>query len=331
MNPKISVIVAIYNAEKYLYRCLNSLAEQTFEDYEVLLIDDGSPDSSGNICDRFAKKYPFMRVIHKKNGGVSSARQCGIDHAQGEYTIHVDADDWVEPNMLEELYQKAKQEDADMVICDYFEIKLKERYVKQEPTALTADIVLKNLLTSKLMGYCWNKLIKRACYNDYNLTFPANMILEDLFVVCRLCLNNIHIVYLNKAFYHYDRTINKESLSLNYNEHSLVSRIAFISYMEKELPQAYQEELNSMKCSVKKIAWCSQAYSKEDFINLYKEINKVYPRYQKCKSPISISVWICLSGHYKIAKFMLKTWLFIRRFLCRCGILPVNFYTANGK
>lgn len=66
MNPKISVIVAIYNAEKYLYRCLNSLAEQTFEDYEVLLIDDGSPDSSGNICDRFAKKYPFMRVIHKK-------------------------------------------------------------------------------------------------------------------------------------------------------------------------------------------------------------------------------------------------------------------------
>ena len=109
MFPKVSIIVAVYKAEEYLRRCLDSLVNQTFEDYEVLLVDDGSPDNSGYICDAYAERYPFVQVIHKANGGLASARQCGIDHARGEYTIHVDADDWVEPDMLESLYWKAKE------------------------------------------------------------------------------------------------------------------------------------------------------------------------------------------------------------------------------
>lgn len=327
MNPKISVIVAIYNAEKYLYRCLNSLAEQTFEDYEVLLIDDGSPDSSGNICDWFAKKYPFMRVIHKANGGLSSARQCGIDNALGEYAIHMDADDWVEPTMLEELYRKAEQEDADMVICDYLEIKRKERYVKQQPTALSPDAVLRDILSGKIQAYCWNKLIRRACYENYNITFPLGLNFEDLFAICTLCLNDIRITYINKAFYHYDRYINKGSISMTHNKSSVISRMAFVSYIETKInPESYREELNYMKCLVKKIVWCTQAYSKEEFLNLYEEINPVYTRYQEGKSPVSISLRICLAGHYKAGVWCFRLWQIVRKCLCKCGILSVNFY-----
>ena len=118
--PKVSVIVPIYKAEKYINRCIDSILAQTFTDWELLLIDDGSPDRSGEICDEYAENDPRIRVFHKANGGVSSARQMGQEEAVGEYTIHVDPDDWVEPTMLEELYAKAEADDADMVICDFF-------------------------------------------------------------------------------------------------------------------------------------------------------------------------------------------------------------------
>ena len=115
LTPLISIIVPVYNAEKTLQRCIHSLQCQTFTDFEILLIDDGSLDYSGQICDEYSAKDRRIRVIHKRyNKGVSSARQTGIDIAQGKYTIHVDPDDWVEPTMLEELYQKAVEHNADM-------------------------------------------------------------------------------------------------------------------------------------------------------------------------------------------------------------------------
>ena len=101
VSPRVSIIVPVYKAEAYLHRCVESLLAQTFTDFEILLIDDGSPDRSGEICDEYAAKDPRVRVFHKENGGVSSARQCGMDHAEGEYTIHADLYDCVEPNMLE--------------------------------------------------------------------------------------------------------------------------------------------------------------------------------------------------------------------------------------
>ena len=98
-NPKVSVIVPIYKAESYLYKCIDSLLTQTLADIEILLIDDGSPDGSGMICDEYARKDSRVKVFHKSNGGVASARQCGLDHACGEYVIHADPDDWVESDI----------------------------------------------------------------------------------------------------------------------------------------------------------------------------------------------------------------------------------------
>ena len=107
-TPLVSIIVPIYNAEKYIHECIDSLLAQTYTNIEVILVDDGSIDNCGKICDDYASKDKRVKVIHQKNGGVSVARQTGILHATGEYSIHADPDDWVEPNMIGELVAKAK-------------------------------------------------------------------------------------------------------------------------------------------------------------------------------------------------------------------------------
>ena len=116
MEYAISVIVPIYKAENYLPKCIESILSQTFHNFQLILVDDGSPDLSGEICDRYAQLDTRIEVIHKQNGGVMSARKCGILSAQGIYSIQIDPDDWVEVTLLEDLYQQAIHEDADMVI-----------------------------------------------------------------------------------------------------------------------------------------------------------------------------------------------------------------------
>ena len=165
--PLVSVIVPVYNVERYLGECLESILGQTFRDFEVILVDDGSPDYSGNICDEYVTRDRRVRVIHQQNGGVSVARQAGMDIARGEYTIHVDPDDWVEPTMLSSLYAKAKEEEADMVICDfYMNSPCQQAYIRQKPSNLNHETVLRELF-QHLHGSCWNKLIRRVCYNKY--------------------------------------------------------------------------------------------------------------------------------------------------------------------
>ena len=116
----ISIITPVYNTSKYLRRCLDSILAQTYQDWELLLIDDGSTDGSDTICDDYAKSDSRIRVFHKPNDGVASVRQLGVVEAQGEYSIHIDSDDWIEPEMLEALFDEAKRTDADIVVADYY-------------------------------------------------------------------------------------------------------------------------------------------------------------------------------------------------------------------
>ena len=236
-TPKISVIVPVYKAEAYLHRCMDSLLAQTFTDFEILLVDDGSPDKSGEICDEYAKMDKRIRVFHKENGGVSSARQCGMDHARGEYTIHADPDDWVDPTMLEELYRKAKEEDADMVICDFYEErKNKTIYVRQQPSSLDHETVLCELF-QQLHGSCCNKLVKRACYREFGVKFPLELsYCEDLFVNTCLLSHKINVAYLPKAYYHYDQYTNGESLVRRPIDVIIASRSLFISLLSSTIP-----------------------------------------------------------------------------------------------
>ena len=215
-QPQISIIVPIYNVEQYLQSCLDSIIAQTYKDWELLLIDDGSLDKSGVICDEYAKKDVRIRVFHKENGGVSSARQKGQDEARGEYTIHVDPDDWIEPSMLEDLYAKAEKENAELVICDYFVNEGSQQYyIKQKPTKLDNKVVLRELF-QQLHGSCCNKLVKRACYSG-KVNFPKGInCCEDLIWCIQVLKCKPKISYINKAYYHYMiTTTNSQSKSIS--------------------------------------------------------------------------------------------------------------------
>ena len=219
MEYAISVIVPIYKAENYLHKCIDSILAQTFQDFQLILVDDGSPDKSGKICDDYAVKDSRIEVIHKQNGGVMSARKCGILSARGLYSIQIDPDDWVEPSLLEDLFQEAIQEKADMVICDFVEhYEGKSSISNQKPESLFHTEVMKEMFT-RLMGSTCNKLIRTLCYKQYNVIFFEDLVLlEDLLLMFQLLLHPIKVAYVPKALYHYERNINPNSLTMTQGE-----------------------------------------------------------------------------------------------------------------
>lgn len=207
-KPLISVIVPLYNAERSIGRCIDSILAQTFREWELIVIDDGSRDGGGSICDHYALSDGRIRVIHKPNEGVAATRMRGIEEAQGDYSIQVDADDWVEPTMLEELYGTAQREGADMVICDFvcdYSERKPLRYVKQQPSGQTSGEVLLDLLQGRVKPYCWNKLVRHECYRKSGIRIPTNISHGEDFYVSLALLRGEggKVAYQPKAYYHY--------------------------------------------------------------------------------------------------------------------------------
>lgn len=201
----ISVIVPIYNMEKLMRKCLDSILAQTFQEYECLLIDDGSTDGSPAICDEYAAKDARFKAFHKPNGGLSDARNYGLERAQGEYTIFFDPDDWVDEDCLKDLYSKALETDADMVMCDiYYNDKYRQRYSHQCPSKLNHFSVLQDIIENRIQAFTVTKLIRRELYQMYGIQYPKGIYgCEDQYTMCELLLNKINITYLPKAYYHY--------------------------------------------------------------------------------------------------------------------------------
>lgn len=302
--PKISVIVPVYKAEKYLHRCVDSILNQTFTDFEVLLIDDGSPDRSGEICDEYAKKDSRVRVFHKENGGVSSARQCGLDNSRGEYVIHADPDDWVEPDMLECLYSKVKQDDADMVICDYFiNLSHKEIYHSQKPDSLDSDSVLKGLFLY-LHGSCWNKLVRSKCIHKYKIKFnPELSFCEDLNYNSSLLLNDIKISYLPKAFYHYDQFSNDSSIvRQTYSDAKYDSDVRLYEIMTEMLRNnaAYEDCKSNMGYLVVLRAFEANVYNSSEFRQRCKRFTSCVIKRKRIRLPYRLIYILSCIGLYRL-------------------------------
>lgn len=237
---KVSVILPVYNAATTITRMLDSLRDQTLVDFEVLMIDDGSTDNSGAILDEYAQKDNRFRVVHKKNEGVSAARQTGVELAQGEYVIHADSDDWVDQTMLEELYAKAENDDADVVICDFFSnTDTGQTRCKQRPSELKADVILRELF-QQLHGSCWNKLVRQACYNKYNVRFPKGINhCEDLLFWAQLLQHtDVKVSYLPKAFYHY--YVNSNSITRHYTRSTYEMRLKYLTKLYEILSPKYK-------------------------------------------------------------------------------------------
>ena len=205
MEPKVSIIVAVYNVEPWIRRALDSLKGQTIHDFEVIMVDDGSTDNSGVICDEYASEDGRFRVIHQANGGVAAARQIGLENARGMYIIHADPDDWTEPDMLQVLTETADKEKTDIVICDFIATFRDGRneYHSVRPSSLDHEVVFYNMF-QKRNGYVWNKLIRTCSLRKYGLKFQTDLsYAEDvLFNACFL-QEDVRIAYVPKGLVHY--------------------------------------------------------------------------------------------------------------------------------
>ena len=166
----ISIIVPVYNTEKYLDRCIQSILSQTYTDFELLLINDGSTDSSGAICDKYAEQDSRVRVFHKENGGVSSARNVGLDNAKGEWVTFCDSDDWVENCWLDTFVDNS--ENTDLVVQGFNNVGLYNLY-EFPLTSFSGDVkeALHLLFENKVVGYTFIKLFKRKFLEKYNIKF----------------------------------------------------------------------------------------------------------------------------------------------------------------
>ena len=170
--PKISVIVPVYKVEKYLPECIESVLAQTFTDFELILVDDGSPDNSGKICDDYATRDSRIRVFHKENGGVSSARNLGLDNARGEWIGFVDPDDWIEPDMYEQMYLAGTENNADFVWCDFWTESDTMIVLRSQGLEIVdSENMIMGFLSGRLHGSVCTKLIRAAVLRGNGLYF----------------------------------------------------------------------------------------------------------------------------------------------------------------
>lgn len=209
MNCKISIIVPVYKVEKYLENCIRSILNQTFKDFELILVDDGSPDKCGLICDKYTKEDSRIKVIHKENEGLSSARNSGIEIARGEYITFVDSDDYINKFMYEIMYNTADKSKSDIVICDYknvyhYEVNASIIVNYQNKVENLTNIqVLNRLYEADCITYivAWNKLYKRELFEG--IRYDKGRTHEDEFIIHKLLYRSNIITYIPEKLYYY--------------------------------------------------------------------------------------------------------------------------------
>ncbi|WP_391557561.1 glycosyltransferase family 2 protein [Robertmurraya sp.] len=239
MKPFISLIVPVYNGEKFLRKCLESLVSQTYKDYEIIIINDGSTDNSKSICDEFNLKYKNFRVINIENGGVSNARNIGIEQSRGEFISFVDSDDFVGEKYLEIMVRKIEESNVDMVICGIKQVensdicKVVSELLCPKPGYIHKEnlgVVIKDLINSSYINYCYSKLIKRSLLIDNQIKFNNNLDLgeDTLFVIeCLKYVDSIHLI--SKSSYYY--LINSSSNSLTHKIRK--NKFGILNYISK--------------------------------------------------------------------------------------------------
>ncbi|MFR9431364.1 glycosyltransferase family 2 protein, partial [Streptococcus pneumoniae] len=187
MEDLISIVVPVYNVEKYLKKSIESVLNQTYQNIEILLVDDGSTDSSGKICESFSKVDPRIRVFHKENGGLSDARNFGIEQMKGQYVAFIDSDDYISKDYVWKLYSSIKNNDSEVSICSFLLVdekgeKIKDELLDSGKICLTGQQILEKVLTADGYRYvvAWNKLYRSTLFEK--LKFKKGMLYEDEFL-----------------------------------------------------------------------------------------------------------------------------------------------------
>ncbi len=318
-QPVISVVVAIYNAEKHLKRCVDSILTQNFTDLEVLLIDDGSVDGSGKICDEYADQDSRVRVFHNINQGVGSTRHFGVEQACGEYIIHVDSDDWIDANFLSELYQCSQQDKADIVICDYIAERgsVSER-ISQQITGRSSSQVFLDVLRGSVGGTCWNKLVRATCYREHKINFVQGLNCgEDLVLVASLLQQDLTISYCPSTCYHYDLYTSDNSYMRHIKRDTLLQKEKALSLLFDI--NTYEENEVYILSKLHAVAYQAiriSAYSPQEYHEKFGRLKKL-PFSATPNHPLQerIFVWISLHLGYRTSRFLMRMKLLYRRLM----------------
>ena len=203
-KPIVSIILPVYKVEKYILKCLESIQNQSLSNFEAILVDDGSPDNCGKICEEFAAKDGRFKVIHQSNGGISNARNNGLAIAQGEYIGFVDPDDYIAIDMYEKLYQEAARTKADIVICDHFRLEKEEiipRHSFEHDLVFDKNKAMQLVASDKITSYIWCKLYKRELFD--NVQFLEGHDFEDLNILHELIHGSGKDAYIHDCLYYY--------------------------------------------------------------------------------------------------------------------------------
>lgn len=309
-SPIISVIVPVYQAETTLRRCLNSILSQTFNDFEVLLVNDGSTDHSGEICDEYAKKDARVRYFEKTHSGVSDTRQMGLDNSIGDYVIHCDSDDWMEPNMLEVLCQNAYERKADIVVCDYVEEYHEKAIVYHEfPKDMDCEDFLQDI--QHLSFSLWNKLVRRSFLISNCIRFYKSITYaEDMYVTFQMLNSSPILAYVPKPFYHYNR-LSENSLTVNFTNEWLESHQKVAESLKGTLKGSLLRKLNGEKCEYIMNVFNTKMYDNEKLRTIYPEVHELI-LYSSLSSPRKYPL-VAILFRWKLIFYVPNIFLYILR------------------
>lgn len=306
MNNLVSVIVPVYKVEKYLEKCVGSIINQTYKNLEIILVDDGSPDSCPKMCDLYAKEDKRVKVIHKQNGGLSDARNAGLDIMTGNFVCFVDSDDWVKKNYVEEMLNIQQKTNADVVACginlvneesgSVSEFKCSKKIVTYEYDKILNNYFKKDEIIS---GVAWNKLYKKEIFK--NLRYPKGRIYEDNAIILQILYRCKKIVIIPNMLYNYLKRENSIMLT-NMNEQKLKSM--FLNNEERAQFLISIKEKNVLSKEVlfnlKHYCWIYRDLTDENLKNILKQDFKIkWNKYKKYLSLFDLNT-------YKLFYLMLK-------------------------
>ena len=280
----ISLIIPVYKVEKYLEKCIQSVINQTYENLQIILVDDGSPDNCGKICDEYAKKDHRIEVIHKSNGGLSDARNKGLEIAKGEYIGFVDSDDYIEADMYEVLYNLLKQYNADVSICNFYTVSQGKIAIKNAENGIKEynriEILKEVLLDNNIQSYAWNKLYKKELFDE--IKYPIGKKYEDIGTTFYLLEKCNKVVVTGKSEYYY---INRQdSIVNNVTETTITDYIELImqryDYIEENIKElsSYNKDylkriLKTAEQDIKNLNEVGD-YTKRKYEELYNKVQK---------------------------------------------------------
>lgn len=308
MNYKISVILPVYGVEKYIAHCCRSLFGMRFVDVEYIFVDDATPDDSVAIIERVLGEFPHRKesvklLAHSKNMGVACTRNTGLDAATGEYIAFVDADDWIEENMFEKLYQKAEANNLDIVGCDwYIEFENSKRYMRQPVYEKASDCLIA-MLSGEMRWFLWAFLIRRDLYVKNNIRFldRAN-IGEDMAVLIQCFSFAKSYCHISEALYHYIKSNIKSMTTLDSKRQIEIVKQnvdATVNFIRNKYQNKLEQELDLLKLNVKFPLLISDDTSNYDVWNAsFSEANRSI--WKNAKQPFrnKLLQWAALHHHY---------------------------------